>query len=315
MPTQADIANQQQLLAAHRATLVHYLIQQAKIGPGDDRPIVSAGIAEARASIARVKRILRGWGVVIEDLPDDEPEVPVSSRSVPPIASTDPPPDPQLSVVELVLDWREQLTAQERQLWRRWVLAHMIGCILLGFGLGGAQASMLPKSLRSVRKTWFLLSTAGAVGGWFVGMSLAQVVDNRNSIFLPMVSVFLVFGTILGFVQWYFILQQRFAQAGWWVVANAIAGGAGIVSLLPFAVVTSERTQSVQLNPWVGIVLLLVLLLLIGVITGSITGISLIWLLRQPSPAPSTTVPKPAAEPAVPNSEELILWSRHHRTS
>jgi hypothetical protein len=72
MPTQADIANQQQLLAAHRRTLATLRTQQATFTSAYAPPAVSAGIAEARAEIRRCKAILAGWGVAVEDLPGDE---------------------------------------------------------------------------------------------------------------------------------------------------------------------------------------------------------------------------------------------------
>lgn len=66
------IDQQRQLLTAHRATLAHYLIQRAQLGSGYAPPGITNGIAEARAEIRRIKEVLRGWGVVVEDLPDDE---------------------------------------------------------------------------------------------------------------------------------------------------------------------------------------------------------------------------------------------------
>jgi hypothetical protein len=71
MPTQDDIANQQHFLAAHRATLAHYLRQRAQLGTAHEPPGVANGIAEARASIVRCKATLRSWGIDVLDHPDD----------------------------------------------------------------------------------------------------------------------------------------------------------------------------------------------------------------------------------------------------
>lgn len=68
----APIAEQQQLLAAHRATLAVYVRQQATLGSAYTPPGVVNGIAEARAAIRQAKVALRGWGVAVEDLPNDE---------------------------------------------------------------------------------------------------------------------------------------------------------------------------------------------------------------------------------------------------
>jgi hypothetical protein len=79
MPSQEDIEAQQELLAAHRRTLAHLLIQQAQFGAGYAPAHVSNGIQEARDNIARVKRNLRDWDVHVEDHPDDV-EIPFQNK-------------------------------------------------------------------------------------------------------------------------------------------------------------------------------------------------------------------------------------------
>jgi formylglycine-generating enzyme required for sulfatase activity len=66
-----DIQQQQERLAAHRSTLDTYLHQRAFLGSGYAPPGVIHDIHEARAEIARIKAVLRGWGVEVEDHPDD----------------------------------------------------------------------------------------------------------------------------------------------------------------------------------------------------------------------------------------------------
>src|SRR5436190_22887362 len=75
MPTQEDIAAQQELLIAHRQTLRHYLSQQARFGEAYAPPVVTHGIREARAQIRKIKHTLREWGETIEDAPEDEMNV------------------------------------------------------------------------------------------------------------------------------------------------------------------------------------------------------------------------------------------------
>jgi hypothetical protein len=85
MPSQEDIANQQELLAAHRRTLAEYLKQQALISELYTPPSIVHGIDDARADIRRVKDILRGWSVPVEDHPDDE-----ETTAQPPIEAPEP---------------------------------------------------------------------------------------------------------------------------------------------------------------------------------------------------------------------------------
>lgn len=82
MPSKEEIDRQQQRLAAHRNRLAHYLSQRAQFGTAYEPPGVANGIAEARKDIDRCKAILRGWGEVVEDYPDDEdPTLPAHERS------------------------------------------------------------------------------------------------------------------------------------------------------------------------------------------------------------------------------------------
>jgi hypothetical protein len=79
MPSQQEIDEQQDLLATYRRTLAHELRQAAAYG-GETYapPNVANGIDEAREHIAHIKTALRGWGVEVEDLPNDEtPQSPV----------------------------------------------------------------------------------------------------------------------------------------------------------------------------------------------------------------------------------------------
>src|SRR5262245_33830270 len=71
-PRQEDAQVQMELLKSHRQTLMHYLSQQAILGKAHAPPEVTAGIKNARENIDRIKTTLRGWGVAVEDHPDDE---------------------------------------------------------------------------------------------------------------------------------------------------------------------------------------------------------------------------------------------------
>jgi hypothetical protein len=67
-----EIAEQQQLLAAHRRTLAIYLKQQAMIGRAYSPPALINGIEDARSTIRRIKRTLTAAGVTVPNDPDDE---------------------------------------------------------------------------------------------------------------------------------------------------------------------------------------------------------------------------------------------------
>ena len=70
--SQEDITRQQSLLATYRTTLFHYLRRQSMLGVAHAPPEVTHGILNARSDIKRIKNVLRNWGVIVEDHPDDE---------------------------------------------------------------------------------------------------------------------------------------------------------------------------------------------------------------------------------------------------
>jgi NB-ARC domain len=99
MPSQDEIAQQQELLATYRRTLAHLLRQAAQFSTGYVPAHVANGIAEARAEIARIKIWLRSSGAEIEDEPNDGafPQLPpIFSIPTPRFGSA--PPLPSLIV-------------------------------------------------------------------------------------------------------------------------------------------------------------------------------------------------------------------------
>lgn len=71
MPSQEEIDDQKELLAEYRRTLSYYLRQQAQHSIAYTPPVVDSGIREMRANIDRIKVVLRGWEVEVEDQPND----------------------------------------------------------------------------------------------------------------------------------------------------------------------------------------------------------------------------------------------------
>ena len=72
MPSADDIKHQQTLLTTYRRTLAILLEQRAAHGAAYAPPAMVSGIIEARGQIAQIKGVLRGWGVAIDDDPNDE---------------------------------------------------------------------------------------------------------------------------------------------------------------------------------------------------------------------------------------------------
>ncbi|GAB4210321.1 MAG: hypothetical protein OHK0022_43110 [Roseiflexaceae bacterium] len=91
MASQKDIRNQLKQLQLHRNNLQWALEQSLRQGGrAFENSDIQGRIDEARAGIARCKKILDGWGVKVEDLPDDLQDDLL--EDLPPIADTMTPP-------------------------------------------------------------------------------------------------------------------------------------------------------------------------------------------------------------------------------
>ncbi|MEI7645505.1 MAG: SUMF1/EgtB/PvdO family nonheme iron enzyme, partial [Chloroflexales bacterium] len=125
MPSPNEIDHQHRRMEAHRATLAHYLDQVSILGSAYTPPGVGAGIREARAGIAQCKAALHGWGVAVDDHPDDTAELGTVVPDVPadawlaPMPDVAPPPVP-LTPAAIERLWRKALSAR---LQRRWAQA------------------------------------------------------------------------------------------------------------------------------------------------------------------------------------------------
>jgi len=87
MPSEEEIKIQQELLTIHRRTLIVLLKERAQITEPFVPPALAISIQDARVQIRLHKKILRDWGVTINDDPNDE-ELP---SSLPGLIVTKPP--------------------------------------------------------------------------------------------------------------------------------------------------------------------------------------------------------------------------------
>lgn len=116
---------------------------------------------------------------------------------------------------------------------------------------------------------WTLLSAAGwSIGGISGSYLLLGLTSGRLSI---------IAGVFCGIAQW-LILRRRVNRAGWWILASAVGWLAGTLIELLFLG-----------NPdWFSPIGLVVNGFIVGGVSGSISGVCLVWLLRR-----SATVPLP----------------------
>lgn len=70
----SEVAHHRKLLKIHRANLDLSLLQQKQFNEGQTPPRVIYTLQNARSEIQRIKAILRGWNIAVDDLPGEEEE-------------------------------------------------------------------------------------------------------------------------------------------------------------------------------------------------------------------------------------------------
>jgi hypothetical protein len=200
--------------------------------------------------------------------------------------------------------------------WLQWVLASMLG-FAVGAAMGNAVANSIPPmtctqsssdslidrltnfpciqpslglvliviilGLAGGFMQWLVLRRRIAGTGWWVpastlGFPVALVMAEGAMRLVGIPSPILLgvlFGILSGILPW-LVLRRQVARAGWWVPAHllgSLVGGAmGIVAFHVMALIGFYQF------PWAAAGAMF------GAGLGAITGITLVWLLRQPVP-------------------------------
>jgi hypothetical protein len=166
--------------------------------------------------------------------------------------------------------------------WLLWVLASTVGLYsggIVGFIGGYAVEAILPNYVGVALLAgvgagvgicqWLVLRRRVSRAGWWVlasilGLAVAAFVSTAVALAggYSAISENLVVGVggaMAGIMQW-FVLRRRVSRAGWWVLASTVGWAVSAAVLGPAKVPGG------------------------GVGLGAVTGLALIWLLRQPVP-------------------------------
>ena len=177
--------------------------------------------------------------------------------------------------------------------WLQWVLASMLG-FAAGAAIGNAVANWIFTALCGAVggfMQWLVLRRQIAGAGWWVlastlgfaiapiaalagVMAMSQVMSlDANPMAAPIL-LGVLFGILSAIMPW-LVLRRQVARAGWWVPAHllgSLVGGAmGIVAFHAMALLRLYQL------PWAAAGAMF------GAGLGAITGITLVWLLRQPA--------------------------------
>ncbi|HJS19116.1 MAG TPA: hypothetical protein VJ785_10215 [Anaerolineales bacterium] len=197
-----------------------------------------------------------------------------------------------------------KLARNELGLWLGWTLATALGMLLgflpsillvnvldlqwarvivplvAGFLIGLAQWAVLRNYLVE-SYDWVLAGGTSWAVGYALGLFLINSLSNTG---LGGVIAYALFGVIVAIVQWP-LLRREIPNAWVWILANAIGWGLGFYfgqmslnlffndpAIAPIASTSLVSTVS-------------------GLVAGAITGLALIWIVRQPERMIQTTPP------------------------
>jgi hypothetical protein len=196
-------------------------------------------------------------------------------------------------------------------LWERWVLqsaiAQIIGLAIVGVAsvvvgrmgyirgtftlvgllegtvLGFTQWLILRRYIQHSTR-WIFATIIGGLFAWFTGLTISVVMafafagvtgSYVTTAFIQgLILLGMGIGGMLGFCQW-LVIRKQIRYGIWWIFANAIAWSLGLL-IAYFGVGAIAEKSSIQTA-----LTTVATGAIMGVAIGSITGIALIWLLKQ----------------------------------
>jgi hypothetical protein len=165
------------------------------------------------------------------------------------------------------------------------------GVLVEGVLVGLLQWSVLRRLWPNLGwRAWSVATAVGAGIAWSLGMLPSTLMNMEEAssgatapiipdwqIYLLAIGMGLVLGPILGLAQWW-VLRRHVARALWWLPANALAWGVGMLVIFVAAGNMGENWAA-----WQMVAFGLTLLALAGAAVGAVHGLFLLWLS-----APST---------------------------
>lgn len=166
------------------------------------------------------------------------------------------------------------------------LLAAAVAGAFHGLAVGVGEQIVLHKRIARIDYGWTAATTLSAALAWtgclLVNLEGANQGVSPDGWIARVVAGGLVFGGLIGFAQW-IVLRRVLTHSGTWIAANALAWLAGSAVVI-FGIKLADSAGA----PLAVTALLIVTVLLSSAAAGTITGLTLLRLLRQ-SAAPIPT--------------------------
>jgi len=157
--------------------------------------------------------------------------------------------------------------------------ARVIVPLLAGFLIGLSQWAVL-RSYLTNSHDWILAGGTSWAVGYALGLLLINTLAGTS---LGGLIGYVLFGMIIAIVQWP-ILRREIPHVWMWILANVIGWTAGFyLSQVALSLFFSDPA----IPPLVSTS---VISAISGLAAGAITGLALVWIVRQPERAPTSTI-------------------------
>ena len=151
-------------------------------------------------------------------------------------------------------------------------LSRVIVPLLAGFLIGLAQWAVLRNFVVNSHD-WILAAGTSWAVGYAVGLFLINILAGTS---LSGLIGFALFGAIIALIQ-YPIFRREIPHLSYWIIANVIGWTAGFY--LSQASLNVFFSNVPAINPVVSTSFVAVIT---GLVAGAITGLALVWIVRQP---------------------------------
>ena len=149
------------------------------------------------------------------------------------------------------------------------------GSLLWGWIAGGGLAALLQWVLLRQQLTqagwWIAASLAGLTVGTVLSFVVSQYVLQVAGLTAAFAATGATVGLGTGLAQWT-LLRIHLRRAGWWVLASTAGYSLGLLAAVNAPVAIPVRAALIFGPEFGG---------LVGAISGGITGITMLWLLRR----------------------------------
>jgi hypothetical protein len=169
------------------------------------------------------------------------------------------------------------------------VLISLSGGAVLGASIGVSQRIVFRRIMPQLG-SWVSASAAGGAAGGLLGFEIGQAAGSMAGFNMALLVGGALLGAGLGVAQWK-VLQDKFSNAGWWVLASilGLGGGPWMGRVLGEAAYNVLNASTGELTARVVSTIISAGLMLLSY--GAVSGAAVVWLESRSPKTPADSTP------------------------